>query len=350
MDQRKIMSLGRSSLVISLPKHWVEMNELKRGDTISLDVLRDRSLVVFPGVRRKRELRKITFKVDPAQKEDSLVRTIIACYLNGYCGITLLSTGIFTVAQQKAVRGIAGPLYMGILESDTKKIHIQTLVDESKAPVETAIRRMYVISSSMCHDAMKSLANQDEELAKVVYTLDDDVDQLSFFLTRLLRGAILDSDLAQELGLEPIDCLDCQTLVHRIEHVADHSASISKNVASLTKGQLLSDPVLEHVLQLGNEAVDLYDEAVKAFFSKDPDASNELIRRQSRLDEKLSACMVGETNPAIACMVCSIRDSLRRVAEYAADIAEITIDHSFKPTGYRPLDEAVKNKMWWWKE
>jgi phosphate uptake regulator len=239
---------------------------------------------------------------------------------------------------------------MGILESDAKKIHIQTLVDESKAPVETAIRRMYVISSSMCHDAMKSLANQDEELAKVAFTLDDDVDQLSFFLTRLLRGAILDSDLAQELGLEPIDCLDCQTLVHRIEHVADHSASISKNVAALTKGQLLSDPVLEHVLQLGNEAINLYDEAVKAFFSKDPDASNELIRQQSRLDEKLSACMVGETNPAIACMVCSIRDSLRRVAEYAADIAEITIDHSFKPTGYRPLDEAVKNKMWWWKE
>jgi len=350
MDQRKIMSLGRSSLVISLPKRWVEMNELERGDTISLDVLRDRSLIVFPGVRKKREPRKITLKVDPVEKEDSLARTLIACYLNGYFGITLLSTGIFTVAQQKAVRSLAGTLYMGILESDTKRICVQTLLDESKAPVESAIRRMYIISSSMCQDAMKALANQDEELATVVYTLDDDVDQLGFFLIRLLRGAVLDPDLAQELGLEPIDCLDYQTLVHRIEHVADHSAAISKNIASLTKGQMFSDPMIEHVLELGNEAMGLYDEAVKAFFSKDADSSNELIRRQSRLDEKLSACAVGETNPAIACMICSIRDSLRRVAEYSADIAEITINHSFKPTGYRPIDEAVKNKMWWWKE
>jgi phosphate uptake regulator len=306
--------------------------------------------VVFPGVRKKREPRKVTLKVDPGDKEDSLVRTIIACYLNGYCGITLLSSGIFTVAQQKAVRDIVGTLYMGILESDTKRIYLQTLVDESNAPVETALRRMYIISSSMCHDAMKAVVNQDEELAKVVYTLDDDVDQLSFFLARLLRGSILDPDLAQELDLEPIDCLDYQTLVHRIEHVADHSASISRNIASLGKNHKLSDPMLEHIQKLGKEALELYDDAAKAFFSGDPDSSNELIRQQTRLDEKLAACTVGETDPANACILCSIRDSLRRIAEYSADIAEITINHSHKPVGYRPFDEAVKDKMWWWKE
>jgi len=30
--ERKIMSLGRSSFVISLPKHWMKLNELKKGD------------------------------------------------------------------------------------------------------------------------------------------------------------------------------------------------------------------------------------------------------------------------------------------------------------------------------
>ena len=68
MDQRKVMSLGRSSLVISLPKRWVEMNELERGDTISLEVLRDRSLVVFPGVRKKRESQRITSRLIQLRK------------------------------------------------------------------------------------------------------------------------------------------------------------------------------------------------------------------------------------------------------------------------------------------
>ena len=332
MDQRKIMSLGRSSLVISLPKRWIKLNELERGDAVSLDIQSDRSLVVFPGVTKKKDLRKITIKVDPSEKEDSLVREIIACYLNGYFGITLVSTDIFTVEQQKAVRAIAGILYMGILESDARRIYIQTLIDESKAPVETAIRRMHIISGSMCSDALESLRNQDTDLAKVVFTLDDDVDQLEFFLIRLLRGAVLDPDLAKQLGLEPIDCLDYQTLVHRIEHVADHAAAISKNVISVGRGQWFSNPMLEYILNLGNETFDLYNEAVRAFFSGDASSSNDLIRRQNELDEKLAACTVGEMNPLLACMMCSIRDSLRRVAEYAADIAEVTINHSYKPT------------------
>jgi phosphate uptake regulator len=332
MDQRKIMSLGRSSLVVSLPKRWIKLNELERGDIVSLDIQRDRSLAIFPEVKKKKDLLKITLKVDPSQKEDSLVREIIACYLNGYFGITLVSTDIFTVEQQKAVRSIAGILYMGILESDARRIYIQTLVDESKAPVETAIRRMHVISGSMCRDALESLRNQDTELAKVVYTLDDDVDQLGFFLIRLLRGAVLDPDLAKQLGLEPIDCLDYQTLVHRIEHVADHASAISRNLISVGRGQWFSDPMLEYILNLGNETFDLYNEAVRAFFSGDAASSNDLISRQNELDEKLAACAVGETNPLLACMMCSIRDSLRRVAEYAADIAEITINHSYKPT------------------
>jgi len=332
MDQRKIMSLGRSSLVVSLPKRWIKLNELERGDAVSLDIQRDHSLVVFPEAQKKKEPQRINLKVDPAEKEDSLVRRIIACYLNGYFEITMVSRDIFTVEQQKAIRTIAGILYMRILESDARRIYIQTLIDESKAPVETAIRRMHIISGSMCSDALESLRNQDAELAKVVFTLDDDVDQLGFFLIRLLRGAVLDPDLAKHLGLEPIDCLDYQTLVHRIEHVADHAAAISKNVLSVGRGQWFSNPMLEYILNLGNETFDLYNEAVRAFFSGDASSSNDLIRRQNELDEKLAACTVGEMNPLLACMMCSIRDSLRRVAEYAADIAEVTINHSYKPT------------------
>jgi phosphate uptake regulator len=60
--ERKIMSLGRSSLVISLPKHWVKLNELKKGDVVSLAVQRDRSLAVFPGAEKKKESKEMTQK------------------------------------------------------------------------------------------------------------------------------------------------------------------------------------------------------------------------------------------------------------------------------------------------
>ncbi len=335
MDQRKIMSLGRSSLVISLPKHWINLNELKQGDVVSLAVQRDRSLVVFPGVEKKREPKTITLRVDPDEKEVMIVRSIIACYLNGYSGIRLVSDKIFSISQQRAIRHIVGVLYMRIMESDAKSIYIQTLIDESKASVVSSLRRMHLISSSMCRDALNSLENRDAKLARAVYTLDEDVDHFSFFLLRLLRSAALDPALANQLELEPIDCLDYQTLVHRIEHVADHATNIAKNIIILGgREQRISDPLLKLMVTAGSTAIDSYNKAVEAFFSKNVVSSDEVIEEQRSI-EKLdldiaSKSFLTEKNALIICATCSIRDSIKRIAEYAADIAEITINRSYK--------------------
>jgi phosphate uptake regulator len=335
MEQRKIMALGRSSLVVSLPKHWVNLNELKQGDVVSLAVQRDRSLVVFPGVEKRREFKTMTLHVAPDEKEVMIVRSIIACYLNGYSAIRLVSEKIFSIAQQRAIRRIVRVLYMRIMESDAKSIYIQTLIDESKASVVSGIRRMHLISSSMCRDALISLKSRDAKLARVVFTLDDDVDHFSFFLLRLLRSAALEPSLANQLELEPIDCLDYQTLVHRVEHVADHATSVAKNIIMLDgRRQRISDELLELMVTAGDAAVDSYNKAVESFFSKNVESSDEIIEEQKRI-EKLdldiaSKSFLMEKNALIICATCSIRDSLKRIAEYAADIAEITINRSYK--------------------
>jgi phosphate uptake regulator len=337
MEQRKIMSLGRSSLVISLPKHWAKLNELNRGDVVSLAVQRDRSLVVFPGVSKKNHLKKIVIHVDPKERQAIITRAIIACYLNGYSAIKLESEGIFSPAQQKAIRHIVRILYMRIMESDAKNMYIQTLIDESKASVISGLRRMHSIASSMCRDSMNSLRDRDAKFARAVYILDDDVDHFSFFLLRLLRSVTLNPSLANELDLEPIDCLDYQTFIHRIEQVADQATNIAKQVIMLEgRRQRISGSVLDLIVEAGNAACKSYNDAVEAFFTKNVDVSDRIIDEQQRI-EKLdlniaSKSFLTEKNPLIICATCSIRDSVKRIAEYAADISEITIDSSYKAT------------------
>lgn len=341
MDQRKIMSLGRSSLVISLPKQWVNLNELKRGDVVSLRIQRDSSLVVVPGAEKKRGLKKIVVNVDPDEKETVLIRTIIACYLNGYSIIRLVSKAILSIAQQKAIRRIVGILYMRIMESDAKTMQIQTLIDESKASVVSSLRRMHLIASPMFRDALNALRNRDAKLARAVYALDDDVDHFSFFLLRLLRTAMLNPTLGNELDLEPIDCLDYQTLVHRIEHVADHATNIAKQVITLSgRNQVVSTPLIQLIIAAGNVALDSYNKAVDAFFSKQVEVSDEIIETQKRVEtldtEIATKSFVTETSALVICATCSIRDSIKRMAEYAADIAEITINRSRKTAPPEP--------------
>jgi len=336
--ERKIMSLGRSSLVISLPKHWVKLNELKKSDVVSLAIQRDRSLVVFPSAEKKKELEEITLYVDPNEKGASIVRRIIGCYLNGYSGIKVLSKEIISVAQRKAIRNIVRIIYMRIMESDAKSVHIQTLIDESKASPKLAIHRMNLIAHSMCRDALNSLKNRDVMLAKAVLSLDDDVDHFSFFLLRLLRNAARDPSLANQLGIEPLDCMDHQTLVYRVEHAADHSANIAKYVIMLDAGQQeIPDRLLTLMFAAGTEAVNLYDKAVNAFFSKDVANFVEILEQHKKiekLDQEIAtkAFMNKQKNALIICAICCIRDNIKRIAECAADIAEIAINRAYKMT------------------
>jgi phosphate uptake regulator len=336
--ERRIMALGRSSMVISLPKNWMQLNELKKGDVVSYAIQRDRSLVVYPRAEKKVIPKEITLRVDQNEEEALITQRILGSFLNGYSGITLISEKIFSVPQRKAIRNIAGRLYMRIMESDSKGVYIQTLTDESKASLEQAIQRMHLISRSMCGDAFTSLKNHDIALAKAVFSLDDDVDHFSFFILRLLRNAAQNPVLANELRIDPLDCLDHQTLVYKIENAADYSADIARHMIMLDGTQKkIPHDVLELMVIAGTEAVDLYSRAVTAFFSKDVPFSVEIMKHQQRiekLDQEIAskAFMGKQKNAELVCAICSIRDDIKRIADCAVNIAEIAVNRAFKAT------------------
>jgi len=334
--ERKIMSLGRSSLVISLPKHWIDLNELKKGDTVSLAIQRDRSLVVSPGAERKKEPKMATLQIEQNERETLITRRVISCYLNGYSSIKIVSRNIFSVAQRKAIRNIVRMLYMRIMESDAKSMLIQTLIDESKASLELAIHRMHMIAYTMGQDVLNALRNRDIMLAKAVFSLDDDVDHFCFFLIRLVRNAAQDSTLANQLGVEPLDCIEHQILIYRVEHAADHAATIAKHIILLNENiKKIPDDLLTLIFAAGTEAINLYNRAVNAFFSKDIAASDEILEQQKnieKLDREITSktFMSEEKDPMIICAICSLRDSIKRIAECSVDIAETTIDRAYR--------------------
>jgi len=334
--ERKVMSLGKSSLVISLPKEWMQLNELKKGDSISFSIQGDRSLIIYPSTRKKTEIKEITLNIGQNEEEGLITQKIIGSFLNGYSGITVVSEKIFSIQQTKAIRNIAGRLYMRVMESDTKGVYIQSIADESKASIEQATQRMHFISHSMCEDAINSLKNRDLALAKTVYSLDDDVDHFSFFIIRLIRNAAQNPVLAKELRVDPLDCLDYQSLTYNIEHAADYAADITRHMIMLEgRQQTIPDDVLELMVTAGNETIDLYAKSVSAFLSKDVPFSFELMKRQKRIEkldvEITSKAFTGEPKTAeLVCALCSIRDDIQKIAECSVNIAEIAVNRAFK--------------------
>ena len=224
---------------------------------------------------------------------------------------------------------------MRIMESNSKGVYIQTLMDESKADLKQTVQRLHLISQSMGEDAIKSLKNKDIALAKAVFSLDDDVYHFVYFLLRVLRDAVQGSVLANEYRVDPLECMDYQTLVYMMRDVADNSAEVSRHVIMLNGiQQNIPENVLELMVIAGNEALNLYVKAVDTFFSKDVSKSVEILRQReeiAKLDSEIAARAFAEKqkNEQLICAICTIRDSIKRIADCAASIARIAINREF---------------------
>ncbi|UCD43965.1 MAG: phosphate uptake regulator PhoU [Candidatus Bathyarchaeota archaeon] len=318
------------------------MNNLERGNNVSLSIQRDRSLTVQPTLETVDRQKEIVLTFSTEESGNSIIRSVIGSYLNGYSIIKLKSKKIFTVEQHNAIRNVVRSLYMRIIKSSANQVDLQTLMDESMASVYSGIERMHIITASMCQDTLKSMMEWDEDLAKSVVSLEEDVDQFMYFLLRLVRSSALSPSLANQLGLDMVDCLDCQTLVHRIEQVADHTTNIADSLIDLFEEKLFMPRDVYPVLVKSAEvAFDLYDRAVQSFLSKNVELTNDIIDEQKDIerlgDEITPIPFHGEREERnVLCHICIIRDSIKRISEYAADIAELTIDSSFKVRGSNP--------------
>ncbi|MEM3871927.1 MAG: phosphate uptake regulator PhoU, partial [Nitrososphaeria archaeon] len=187
MEKRKLIRLGRSTLVISIPSDWVRMNGLKSGDIVNLETQSDGALVLYPSETRTFREIEVTIYVDQFDKDSEIAREILSYYLNGYNTIKVASSKVLTVRQQRLVRQLAQKLYMNIISATSSEMVMQSLIDLSKIPLDTSLTRMYTITYSMFSDLVKALENYDHDLAVAIISLDDEVDNFSYLLLRLLR-------------------------------------------------------------------------------------------------------------------------------------------------------------------
>lgn len=335
MESRKIIALGKSSLVISLPKSWININNLKRGDYLSLETQKDLSLIIHPSTRFVDEEKRKVVVIEHDQDADSITRIIIGCYLNGYNKIQLTSKRFFTSTQQEAIRDIVKTLYLWIIESHASEVVVQVLIDDSKIDFQQGIERMHLITYSMFLDVLKAMEEWNNQLASSVLSLEIDVDQFMYSLNRFIRTASMNPTLANTLQVDMLDCLDYQLLVDRIERIADNLSEIATRIVALKEHQNEIHPhvwdVLKKSIKITSKA---YQIAVEHFFERNIEDSNKIIEEKTRIQNLMMSITPlprsSNTDTQTFYELFEIRYNIKRIAEYVADIAEITIDRAYK--------------------
>ncbi|MCD6592963.1 phosphate uptake regulator PhoU, partial [Candidatus Bathyarchaeota archaeon] len=335
-ELRKIQITGGATYVISLPKKWVKAAGLKPKDQVALIPQADMSLLIVPkGELKPKEVSEAIIEASAEAGLEAVIRDFIAHYLVGY---DVIRVKLRNVRYRDLLKSSIRQKLIGveIMEESADEIVAQCLLGHVELPLRRALDRMHVLMLFMLKDAMKALVSNDKDLAVEIVERDDEVDRLYFFAVRQLKAAVYNRMLIEEMGLSnPRDCLGYRLIVKSIERSADHAARIASVIPTLPAQS--NNKMMEKIVKMSSIAQEIHECSVKTLYKYDPNLINESMKKIEQVisleDEIIEQLLMLKIEARTMLGIRLILESVRRIAEYGTDIAEISINLAVK----RPL-------------
>jgi phosphate uptake regulator len=332
-ETRRLQVTGGSTYIVSLPKKWVTRNQLRKGSSLLLFEEEDGSLSVLSPSELTREQKpdEALIKVSANDNPDAIIRKTVSAYLVGYNMIHLKAREHqqMTARQRNTAKGFARRLLVGteIVADTPTDLTLQVLLSYPELSIQSALRRMCIIASSMHRDAMTALKDLDSQLARSVVATDDEVDRFNLYIIRQLKTAIQNPRIIKEIGLKNArDCLGYRLVTKSVERTADHAANIAENVLLLKKP--IDEETLKNLEEMSTLAISMFETAIESLFRLDFNLAESVIHKTKDIISTMKEALLSSKRIAIE-EIANLRlviESLRRTAEYASDIAEIVLN------------------------
>lgn len=338
-EMRKIQFTGKSSYIVSLPKEWVMDMGLKQGDQVTIVRQGTSTLQIIPSKRHTKAVgtEDATFEINPDDESSVIVRKLISLYFLGFKTINVKpKSGRLKPSQRFAVKDAVKRVLMGteITADSTDGITIQVLINLFELSIDGAFKRMLLIAKSMQNDALLALEEANFDLANEVINSDDEVDRFSFYIIRQLKIAIQNEHMLKDMGFENArSCLGYRVIVKNIERVGDHAVGIAKDLLEFKKPVRKS--VMDGIREMSNFSLSVLDEACLSLFKKDFNQaeiaiqkSAEITKYEKKVFESIKSLRDDEEVYRVRRMV----ENIRRISEYASDIAEVVMNMTIEKT------------------
>ena len=347
VELRRVQITGGSTYIVSLPKDWAESLGLKPGDYIQIVRQPDMSLLLIPGGGKVNRPVEAFIDASSASSLGEVVREFISCYLAGY-DVIRVKFGQRVDEYKAYLKAVMRSKLIGLetVEESTDCMVVRCLLGLVEFPVKDAISRMHSMVASMCMDALKALRLQDSSLAKDVIQRDDEIDRLYFFVVRGLKMAVENRIFMRDMGMSPRECLGYRVIVKSMERIADHAARIAK--LSMSMNLANASNLINKVVEVADLSLKIYENSMDSLLKMNSKQANAVIDEVERfheleskaVNEVLSSRLDAKTLTGLRLVL----ESLRRIADYSADIAEIVMNLAIMPRYYPAAGPAVVEK------
>jgi phosphate uptake regulator len=178
-------------------------------------------------------------------------------------------------------------------------------------------------------DAMAAFHARDPLIAKDVVERDWEVDRLHWFVEKQVTTALRDARTLTSLGLTLPDCATFLLASRVLERIADHAVKIAETLDMLGKEEPPAN-VVESLDKLHAIAANGLSEALDALDTSDIPRANAVVDTAHRVSRERQKILheLATKRGRVAVSLAYVLESVERSASYAADLAEIAINHA----------------------
>ena len=279
---RRLQRIG-SSLLVSLPKEWVDANNLEKSSQVEIETGQDSiSISANKETRPTKEL-DITY---PLPKEENIVADITGAYLLGYDIIQINSKTTIPSEDREKIRNSMRRLVgMEIIEEDASHINMQFLLDATTLNPEKILKRMSSLALGMYDDVSSGLILDDKSNLQTLSNRDVEVNRQYFLLVRLIRSTLVDRRLANVFNLENIDVLDYRIAANLLENAGDSIVEISNFIYNSSLSKEYSTKIFKVVKDFNI----LAEKSINAFTKPDRLLAIEAISLHKKYEKNLNS-------------------------------------------------------------
>ncbi|HIH43215.1 TPA: phosphate uptake regulator PhoU [Candidatus Woesearchaeota archaeon] len=314
MQIRRLVKSGAASHTISLPKSWLDKNNLKKGDIIYLLEKSDKELVVTPETKPEvKQEKEISINIE---KKDltTIQREITSAYINNYNTIVIHGDGL--ADQVKDIRKILHDFVaLEISELTSTRIVAKDLLNLQEISVDKTVRRMDMIIRSIVQDSIESIDGKN--MYESVYYRDFDVNKLYFLMCRILKSSLNDSRVAEKFQITNTQGMASWFLSLNLENIADNSKNICLHLKNLGK-----DVNTKELKEIYKEVEKTYLDAMKAHYNSDRKLADTVAAAREQLFNKCDGFFEKHNSVDVFKVISNIKEMENQIC----NIARIVID------------------------
>ncbi len=278
---RRLQKIG-SSILVSLPKEWVDAHNIGKGSQVQIDTA-ENSLSITAG-----EVKKLSKEIDieyPLPSEENIAANITGAYLLGYDIITIRGKSTISVKDREVIRESMRRLVgMEILDEDASNVNGQFLLDETSLNPEKIFKRMSSIALGMFNETLSALRTGDKTNLQTIPNRDDEINRQYFLLVRFIRSTMVDRRLAGIFNLENIDILDYRIAGNILETAGDTIVDLSKSISETS----LSSSEQKKMYDIAKDIETIQKKSIDAFITNNRSLAIEAIKLHIQYQNKIS--------------------------------------------------------------